>query len=345
MRFGLVINLERMTAREDMVAAVAHITEMTQLAEEAGFEIVWSAEHHALEMTIAPAPFQLMAHLAANTSRIRLGTAVVVAAYWHPIRLAGEAALFDLLSGGRLEFGIGKGAYEREFERMAPGLDAGSASRAMLEMIPALKALWAGDYEHKGEYWSFPSATSCPKPLQKPYPPIWVAARDPATFNAAVREGHHIMTWPLTRPFSEFEAYLQRFEDALAQNPGMSRPRFMTMRHTGVWGDSAEQEIYLQAIRRQGRQFENLRANLDSVENGFPLDVDISKLEMKGEYEDSSLLENLILGTPEQVVSKLKRYEAKGLDTFCCNLAYGLPMQQQRRTLELFAREVMPEFA
>lgn len=344
MRFSLVVNPERISSQEDMRDVIRNVTEMTQIAEDGGFETVWAAEHHALEMTIAPAPFQLLAHLAAHTSTVRLGTAVVVAPYWHPIKLAGEAAMFDLLSGGRLEFGIGKGAYQREFDRMAGGMQPGLGVPMMLEMIPALKALWAGDYEHNGTYWQWPVATSCPKPLQQPHPPIWVAARDPGTFAAAVKEGHNVMTWPLTRPFSEFELYLKHFETALAQNPGMPRPRFMAMRHTGVWADASRQDVFLNAIRRQGRQFENLRLNVAPVVNGFPEDVDLSKMDFQNEYQTDQMLENLMLGTPEQVIAKLERYEAAGLDQFCYNAAYGLPLDEQKRSLQLFTKEVMPHF-
>ena len=113
MKFQLAINLERMQHSQDMTEVARHTLEMVQMAEEGGFEIVWSGEHHALEMTIAPNPFQLLTWWASHTSKIRLGTAVVAAAYWHPIRLAGEAAMTDLISGGRLEFGIGTGAYQR----------------------------------------------------------------------------------------------------------------------------------------------------------------------------------------------------------------------------------------
>ena len=91
----------------DMNAVARHTLEMVQMAERGGFNIVWSAEHHALEMTIAPNPFQILTWWAGETDTIRLGTAVATAAYWHPINLAGEAAFLDLISGGRLEFGIG----------------------------------------------------------------------------------------------------------------------------------------------------------------------------------------------------------------------------------------------
>ncbi|MCH6582103.1 MAG: LLM class flavin-dependent oxidoreductase, partial [Proteobacteria bacterium] len=156
MKFQLAINMERVTPDLDMVDVARHTLEMVQMADKGGFNIVWAAEHHALEMTIAPNPFQILTWWAAHTNKIRLGTAVAVAPYWHPINLAGEAALLDLYSGGRLVFGIGSGAYQREFDRLHPGLKQSDAWRYMNEMIPVLKALWAGDYEHNGEFWSFP---------------------------------------------------------------------------------------------------------------------------------------------------------------------------------------------
>ena len=99
MKFTLSINMERTSPAVDMRDVARHTLEMAQMAEVGGFDIVWVGEHYTIEPTISPAPFQLLAHLAAHTSTVRLGTACVVAPYWHPIKLAGEAAMFDLLSG------------------------------------------------------------------------------------------------------------------------------------------------------------------------------------------------------------------------------------------------------
>ena len=137
------------------------------------------------------------------------GTAVAAAPYWHPIKLAGEAAFTDLITEGRLEFGIGSGAYQREFDRMHPGLKQSDAWKYMQESLPVIKKLWEGDYEHNGEFWSFPLSTSVPKPVQKGGPPVWVAARAPITYDYAVKNHCNIMSWPLTRPFSEAELYKQ----------------------------------------------------------------------------------------------------------------------------------------
>ena len=345
MRFQLAINMERMAPDADMREVERHTLEMVQMADEGGFDIAWAAEHHALEMTIAPNPFQILTWWAAHTERIRLGTAVVVAAYWHPINLAGEAALLDLYSGGRLEFGIGSGAYQREFDRMYPGLKQTEGYRYMQEMLPAVKALWQGDYAHEGEFWTFPASTSVPKPLQQPHPPIWVAARAPITFDYAVKQGCNIMSWPLTRPMSEAELYKARLDEALANNPGCPRPTFAMMRHTCVYDRPDEWEVPVRAAQRQLSQFENLFKNLGDVVEGFPKAAALSELANRDEYDPKMLHDNLMFGTPEQVIAKLKPYADLGVDHFTYYASLGLGFKEQKRSLELFIKEVMPAFA
>ena len=344
MKFQLAINLERLDDGLQMPEVARHTLEMVQKADRGGFNIVWAAEHHALEMTIAPNPFQILTWWAGHTDRIRLGTAVAVAPYWHPIRLAGEAAFTDLICGGRLEFGIGSGAYQREFDRMRPGLKQPDAWRYMHEMLPALKALWAGDYEHKGEFWSFPTSTSVPKPLQKPHPPIWLAARAPMTYDYAVEHGCNITCWPLTRPFSEAELYKSRLDDAMAKFPGRKRPTFALMRHTAVYDRKEDSDVPVRAVQRVLGQFENLFKNLGDVVNGFPREIPIAELANRNEYDHKMLVENLMFGTPAEVIAKLKRYQALGVDEFIYYASMGLGHKEQKRSLELFCKEVIPAF-
>ena len=344
MKFHLAVNMERMAPDIDMRAVERHTLEMVRMADRGGFEVVWAAEHHALEMTIAPNPFQILTWWAAHTERIRLGTAVVVAPYWNPIDVAGEAALLDLYSGGRLEFGIGSGAYQREFDRMHPGLKQPDAWRYMQEMLPVVKALWAGDTAHEGEFWSFPTATSVPKPLQKPHPSIWVAARAPITFDYAVRNGCNIMSWPLTRPMSEAELYKDRLNEAMAANPGCKRPVFAMMRHTALYDRKADREVPVRAAQRQLGQFENLFKNLGDVTNGFPKEVELASIANRAEYDSGMLHENLMFGTPDEVIAKLKRYQHLGVDAFIYYASLGLGQAEQKRSLELFVNEVIPAF-
>ena len=343
MKFQLAVNLERMDASAGMFAVRDHTLDMVRMAEDGGFTTVWAAEHHALEMTIAPNPFQILTWWAQHTSRIRLGTAVATAAYWHPINLAGEAAFLDLISDGRLEFGIGSGAYQREFDRMRPGLKQSDAWQYMQEMLPVLRALWQGDYAHDGQFWQFPTSTSCPKPVQAEVP-VWVAARSPITYDYALREKCHVMSWPLTRGFDEAELYKKQLDEAVEKADNGFRPTFAMMRHAAVYDTQDDRQRALDAIRLVLGQFENLFRNSGDVVNGFPKQIPLDELEGREQYDPAMLEENLLFGAPDEVIEKLKRYEALGVDEFIYYASMGLDMDAQKRSLALFCDKVMPAF-
>ena len=343
MKFSVSLTLDRRSDAEDMRDVIRHTLEMAQLAEQAGFGIVWVGEHHTIEANIGPAPFQMLTQIAEHTDHIRLGTACVVAPYWHPIKLAGEAAFFDQLCGGRLELGIGRGAYQYEFDRMAGGVPQKQGFAYMQELLPVMEALWAGDYAHEGAYWSFPKSTSVPKPFQNQIP-IWIAARDPASYDWAVRQGYNIHSWAITRPFSEFLAYRQRFENAFAASNLTQRPKFMTMRHTHVYDKPEGLKLAVDALIDRSGLFENLFKTDGGVENGFPLSHDVFSSSNSDEYATESLRQNLIFGSPAEVIAKLKLYEAAGVDDFCYYAGFGLSRAEQKRSLELFGREVIPAF-
>ena len=344
MKFHLAINMERIDDTLAMQDVARHTLEMVQMADQGGFRIAWAAEHHALEMTIAPNPFSILTWWAEHTNDIRLGTAVIAAPYWHPIKAAGEAAFVDLISGGRLEFGIGSGAYQREFDRMRPGLKQTDAWRYMQEMLPVIRKLWQGDYAHEGEHWSFPASTSCPKPLQKEVP-VWVAARAPITYDYAVKHGCNIQSWPLTRDMGEAQAYMDRLNEAVANNPGSKRPTMAMMRHTALYDRKEDWIVPVRAAQRQLSQFENLFKNMGDVENGFPKSIPFDQLGNRAEYDPEMLSRNLMFGTPDEVIAKLKAYEAIGVDEFIYYASLGLGLKEQKRSLELFCKEVIPAFA
>ncbi len=344
MRFQLAVNMERIDDSLAMRDVARHTLEMVQMAEAGGFDIVWAAEHHALEMTIAPNPFQILAWWGQHTSRIRLGTAVATAAYWHPINLAGEAAFLDLISDGRLEFGIGSGAYQREFDRMQPGLKQSDAWRYMQEMLPAVRALWQGDYAHDGEFWQFPTSTSVPKPVQSQVP-IWVAARSPITYDFAMRERCQVLCWPLTRPHAEAELYKRQLNEAIEKADNGWVPRFALMRHACIYDNAEDRQRALNAIRTVLSQFENLFRNAGDVVNGFPASIPLDQLEGREQYDPEMLEANLMFGSPETAIGKLKDYEALGVTEFIYYASMGLDHAAQKRSLKLFCDEVIPAMA
>ncbi|MEM7171859.1 MAG: LLM class flavin-dependent oxidoreductase [Pseudomonadota bacterium] len=344
MKFSIVVNMDRFDPDTDMRDVAKQRLELVRLADQGGFDIAWTAEHHTIEVTVAPNPFTLLTYWGQHTDNIRLGTAVVSAPYWHPIRLAGEAALADVLLDGRLEVGLGRGSYQYEFDRMAGGMPQGDGGKYLREIIPVIKELWQGDYEHNGELWQFPSVTSVPKPVQKPQPRLWVAARDPNTFDFAVKNGCHIMSTPLQKPHEEVITLCDRFEETVRNNPQVPRPEHMMLRRVCVYDDPDAWEIPVQATTNFGRYFENLFRNLGSVTNGFPEPVNYEIVANKGDYDPQSLHENMIFGTPEQVIEKLERYEEAGVHHFLYGACFGLPHDVTVRSLELFNEHVLPHF-
>jgi len=141
------------------------------------------------------------------------------------------------------------------------------------------------------------------------------------------------------------EAYKQRFEEAVAKAPGAKRPRLLSMRYSAIYARAEDWEPYVKAVMRQGAQFENLFRELGSVTNGFPEEIDIASLAHRAEYDPVMLRTNLMFGTPDEVIEKLRRYAALGIDNFLYCASYGLPMELQRKSLKLFIDEVMPAFA
>ena len=227
---------------------------------------------------------------------------------------------------------------------MHAGLEQPDAWRYMQEMLPVVQRLWAGDYENRGEFWSFTKATSVPKPVQKTVP-VWIAARAPITDDYAVKNGCNIMSWPLTRDMIEAETCMGRVAEAMANNPGMQRPIMATMRHTAVYDRATDWMVPVCAAQRQLSQFENLFNNVSAVENGFPRAIPFDQLANRAEYDPEMLRRNLMFGTPEEVIAKLKLYEALGVDAFIYYASLGLGLVEQKRSMKLFCTEVMPAFA
>jgi alkanesulfonate monooxygenase SsuD/methylene tetrahydromethanopterin reductase-like flavin-dependent oxidoreductase (luciferase family) len=343
-KFSIAVNMTRRRPDVPMERVASEALEMVVAAEALGFDVAWAAEHHSIEYTIAPNPLVLITHWAAHARRIRLGTAVITAPYWNPLRAAGEIALTDILTNGRLEVGFGRGAYQYEFGRMAGGMPQELGGVHLRELIPAVQKLWEGDYTHDGTIWKFPRATSVPKPLQRPHPPLWVAARDPDTYDWTVRHGLGVMATPLSKPDGEVENLAGRLAKALADHPGARRPPFMVLRRTCVYEDARDWRLPAETAAEDVRVFNGLFYNAAGVVNGFPTPMDPAVSAAAPPLTPEVLRDNLMFGTPDQVVERIRHYERLGVDHYCYGASFGLPHDVALRSLELFGRQVMPHF-
>ncbi len=344
MKFSLFVHMERSDNRVSHSTLFSELEELVVLAERGGFETAWIGEHHGMEFTIAPNPFVQLAYLGAKTSKIRLGTGNVVAPFWHPIKLAGEAALTDVATSGRLDLGIARGAYIFEYERLMPGLDAWSAGQRMREIVPAVKRLWDGDYAHNGEFWSFPKTTSSPKPVQTELP-IWIAARDPNSHDFAVSSGCNVQVTPLASGDDEVAILMERFRTACAAHPESPRPKIMLLQHTFVSDGPSETQEYVDALSRFYCEFGAWFQNKRDVAQGFLDPLSSSDREAMPQFSPGAIARNLVIGEDAEVVRRLKNYEALGFDQYAVWIDSGMSHQKKKKSLELFIEHVVPAFA
>jgi alkanesulfonate monooxygenase SsuD/methylene tetrahydromethanopterin reductase-like flavin-dependent oxidoreductase (luciferase family) len=207
-----------------------------------------------------------------------------------------------------------------------------------------VQKLWEGDYAHDGTIWKFPRATSVPKPLQRPHPPLWVAARDPDTYDWTVRHGLGVMATPLSKPDGEVENLAGRLAKALADHPGARRPPFMVLRRTCVYEDTRDWRLPAETAAEDVRVFNGLFYNAAGVVNGFPTPMDPAVSAAAPPLTPEVLRDNLMFGTPDQVVERIRHYERLGVDHYCYGASFGLPHDVALRSLELFGRQVMPHF-
>ena len=314
------------------------------MAEAGGMETIWIGEHHGMEYTVAPNPFINLAYLAAKTTTIRLGTGNVIAPFWHPIRLAGEAALCDLASNGRVDLGIARGAYMFEYERLMPGLDAMEAGLRMRELVPAVQQLLIGNYTHGGEYWQFPETTAVPRAIQNPIP-IWIAARDPHTHDFAVASGCNVQVTPLANGDEEVKNLMDKFNTACEAHPEVPRPKLMLLMHTYV--AKTEEELMKGAAGLQkfflyfGKWF---KAEAP-IKDGFIEPITQAEVDAQPNLAPEIMRKNCLVGTPDEVIARLKSYEEMGYTQFSIWLDSAMSYEQKRDSLKLFIDEVMPAFA
>lgn len=344
MQFSLFIHMEQVSPEQSHQQLYEEYIALCKLADDAGFSTIWTGEHHGMNFTIAPNPFTSLVDLAHHTKNVRLGTATIVAPFWHPIRLAGEAAMADIMTDGRLELGLARGAYSYEYERIGEGVDAWNAGQKMREIIPAIKGLWEGDYAHQSEFWKFPETTSAPKPLQQPYPPIWVAARDPNSHEFAVANGCNVQVTPLWLDDTEVESLMDKFNAACDTVSDVPRPKIMLLRHTYI--GATEQEIQ-QASKDLSRFYCYFGAwfkNERPVKQGLIKqlsEAEMAKIEM---YSPQNMRKSHVVGTPDEAIKRLKHYQDLGYDEYSFWIDSAMTYAQKRRSLALFITDVMPAF-
>ena len=344
MRFSLFIHLERNDPSEPYDRLYREFVALCEMAEAGGFSTIWTGEHHGMDFTISPNPFLVLVDLARRCPTVRLGTGTIVAPFWHPIRLAGEAAMTDLIVGGRLELGLARGAYSFEYDRIGGGINAAVAGERLREMVPVLRGLWSGDYAHDGKHWSFPATTAIPQPADRKGPPLWIAARDPASFGFAMANGCNIQVTPLWNDDCEVEALADRFADALQTKPPGWMPQLMLLRHVFIGQTGDEIDRAAQELSKFYCHFSAWFQNKRSISDGRLLPLSEAEMAEMSNLSPDNMRRNLVVGQPGEVIDRIRRYEALGFDEFSYWIDSGMTFAAKRQSLALFISQVMPAF-
>lgn len=345
MKFSLFVHMERLNASQSHAELYQEMIDLCEMADRGGLHGIWTGEHHGMDFTIAPNPLINLADLARRTRNVRLGTGTVVAPFWNPIRLAGEAAMTDIISGGRLDLGIARGAYNFEYQRIGGGIDGLIGGQQLREMVPILKKLWAGDYAHDGPTWKFPATTSSPKPLQQPGPPIWIAARDPASHDFAVANGCHVQVTPMHQGDGEVESLMGKFKTAVAAHPEVPRPRIMLLMHGFVGADAADCQKAAEDLRKFYCYFYSWFKNELPIRNGLIQELTEADMAALPQYNAADMLKNTVTGTPDDVIKRLKKFEAMGYDEFSLWIDSGMTTARKKQSLQRLIDHVLPAFA
>ncbi len=255
--------------------------------------------------------------------------------------IAEEIATVDLLSGGRLDVGLGRGYQRYEFERL--GCDLGESRARWEEAVDIMLLAFTGQpFSYDGKYYQIPETTVFPVPLQKPHPPIWVTAQSPESVETTVRRGFNLLSGGFGVSIDRLRDFRHSFEALLAANPPAQPVHVGTQRPVYVTENDAEARAAVEQARWNMRVTLSLRNNYARVEQGHAIAVPFAN-----EPSVEDLLERfMVIGTPDTCIRHLKRLQdAMHIDHFNCSFWFGdLEQAAILRSMRLFAQEVMPAF-
>jgi alkanesulfonate monooxygenase SsuD/methylene tetrahydromethanopterin reductase-like flavin-dependent oxidoreductase (luciferase family) len=339
-KFGTFLLMQSPSARPSH-EMYARAIDIAQAAEALGFHNVWLAEHHFSTYGYLSRPAQFATYLAAKTTRLRVGTAVIVVPLHHPLVIAEEIATLDQLAGGRVDIGLGRGYQHYEFERL--GLELDSARGRWEESVDViLKAFRGEPFSYDGKFFTIPETSVFPQPLQQPHPPIWVTAQSPESVEAAVRPGS-TCSRRLGVPIERTAEFRRLFDRAVAEVKPPHPLAVGVQRAVYVTDNVADARAAAEEARWNMRVTLSLRNHYERVEQGHAIAVPAPK-----EPDIDDLLDRfLVIGTPDTCIRQVTRIrELVGITHFNSSFWFGdLEQASVLRSMELFAREVMPAFA
>lgn len=302
MEFGVFILAQQRGYHQSSTQVINNSIEQTVVAEQAGFDTAWYAEHHFNNYSLSPSPLMTVAHAAAKTKRIRLGTAVCILPLYHPARFLAEVGFVDTVSNGRLELGVGSGYQQFEFERFGVQLeDSGAIFNEFLDVIP--KGLTQKIFEHDGKFLKIPPSSIAVRCVQDPMPPLWITSGNPVTLSRGVRENHNLFVTALLKGNDAIAELRGRLEK-VADDNGKDLDRdvkFGFLRCGYASDNNAEIDAYLDCARFQRRISESLKFRRAQSDDGYM----VKEVPSETDPTFEQLRKNLPVGSVNEVIDKM----------------------------------------
>ncbi|MCH7626599.1 MAG: LLM class flavin-dependent oxidoreductase [Chloroflexi bacterium] len=375
MKFGLLYEMQR--PHDDYVidhtALIEETLEQCIKADEVGFDYLWFVEHHFLtSFSGSSAPEVIISALARLTSQIRLGFGVCVLPHHHPVQVAERVAMVDHLSGGRVEFGIGRSS---PYEQLGLGVDPRDTREIMEEALQIVPKIWQSGrkFSWEGKHFNIPEREILPKPKQDPHPPIWMACTQPASYEIAAGHGVGVLSFGSGAP-----AGMKKHIDAYRENIKSAKPvggfvnnqwANFTLGHCGDNNEEAQKvganaikeffgpnrpytadrkDVYDRLLEAWGGVPDHLQANFSRFQGGEQdLGGGGAPRAMLGELPPELLCERgvIVAGDPDGCIECVKRHEEIGVDqTLLIMQSDQIPHEKVMRSIELFGKEVIPAF-
>jgi alkanesulfonate monooxygenase SsuD/methylene tetrahydromethanopterin reductase-like flavin-dependent oxidoreductase (luciferase family) len=295
--------------------------ERIDIMDNAGYDCVWLAEHHFNTYSVCPSVTLMGTHIAARTQHLRIGTAVTLAGFYHPLRLAEELAMLDIFSGGRLNWGAGRGFDATEFRAFE--VDIADSRARLYECVEIVSKAWRGErFSHEGAFWQVRDVEVLPQPVQRPSPPFWMAATSPEAVTTAAQMGHSILQDPHSS-HADIGAKRSLYRATLAAHGHSTEGRDLPIARLLAIGKTREAAI---ATAREGAQWTiDSYARRGAANGKDPI--------------ESYMQDTIVYGTPEEVVDKLTELrETIGLD-------YLIASPLSHETFMLLTERVLPKLA
>jgi len=323
-----------------------------EAADKAGFKYAWVTEHHFLTTySHLSANESFLAYVAARTNNIHLGSGIfnITPPVNHPARIAERVAMLDHLSGGRFEFGTGRGSSTTEQKGF--GIEDSELTREMVaETLPQIVRMWKdGEYSYDGKFFSMPPRNVLPKPYTKPHPPLWMAAGSPGTFDLAAELGVGVLCFGFSSPESLtplVSRYKEKIEDCKNPVGGFVNNNVMVTTQMLCMEDGAKaRKVFLEADTNYfiGILFHYLDTFPRPA--GIPDWPEILPAVTPDQLDAAIAAGEMAIGSPDEVAKTVERYVATGADQLSFGmLSTSISLENCQEAVETFGKHVLKEF-